>query len=43
MRTADHQLPGYVEQELRAYLRCGILYVQLCAVGDYVQLVDFLL
>ncbi len=24
-RTADHQLPGYVEQELRAYLRCGIL------------------
>ncbi len=27
-RTADHKLPDYVEQELRAYLRCGILYVQ---------------
>ena len=24
-RTGGHQLPGYVEQELRAYLRCGIL------------------
>ena len=28
-RTGDHQLPGYLEQELRAYLRCGILYVLL--------------
>ena len=28
-RTADHQLPDHVEQELRAYLRCGILYVLL--------------
>ena len=24
-RTAEHQLPGHVEEELRAYLKCGIL------------------
>ena len=27
-RTDEHQLPDHVEQELRAYLKCGILYVQ---------------
>ena len=24
-RTAEQQLPGHVEEELRAYLKCGIL------------------
>jgi hypothetical protein len=24
-RTSAHQLPGHVEEELRAYLKCGIL------------------
>ena len=27
-RSSDRLLPAYVEQELRAYLDCGILYVQ---------------
>jgi len=27
-RAADQPLPRYVEAELRAYLQCGILYVQ---------------
>jgi len=27
-RAADRYLPRYVERELRAYLECGILYVQ---------------
>ena len=27
-RTEAHGLPAYVERDLRAYLECGVLYVQ---------------
>ena len=28
-RTAEHRLPLHVEKEMRAYLECGVLYVQV--------------
>jgi hypothetical protein len=27
-RTSEHHLPFHIEKEMRAYLECGVLYVQ---------------
>ena len=27
-RTSEHRLPFHIEKEMRAYLECGVLYVQ---------------